>query len=200
MDGIIKLRLGSKECTDIERLKLTQVQGKLEAFWSHAHETSYKEKLDESLLDSMRRNVFALDNELVILSEKLRTAENDPAQKDVAELKKLAQNACDKEDYETEFKYYRIAADKGDAEAQHLLGTMYKNGTGVKQDYQEAARYFRLAADQGDADAQFCLGMMYLHDDGVRKNPQKALKYIRLAAQQGLEKAQVILEKADADW
>jgi TPR repeat protein len=48
-------------------------------------------------------------------------------------------------------KWYRLAADQGDADDQYNLGVMYDNGDGVPENDAEAARWFRLAADQGDA-------------------------------------------------
>jgi TPR repeat protein len=50
-------------------------------------------------------------------------------------------------------RWYRLAADQGDATAQFNLGALYQNGTGVPQNSSEAARWFRLAADQGHAHA-----------------------------------------------
>ena len=57
-------------------------------------------------------------------------------------------------------KWYRLAADQGDASAQYNLGVMYHFGKGVPQNYAEAAKWYRLAADQGNANAQHSLGLM----------------------------------------
>ncbi len=57
-------------------------------------------------------------------------------------------------------RWYRLAADQGNATAQFNLGVMYDTGRGVPQDDAEAVRWYRLAADQGDADAQFNLGFI----------------------------------------
>ena len=51
-------------------------------------------------------------------------------------------------------RWYRLAADQGDASGHFNLGMMYANGLGVPQDDVEAARWWRLAADQGVAEAQ----------------------------------------------
>jgi TPR repeat protein len=51
-------------------------------------------------------------------------------------------------------RWYRLAADQGDAKAQYNIGGCYSKGTGVVQDDAEALRWFRLAADQGLAEAQ----------------------------------------------
>ncbi|MSP33056.1 MAG: sel1 repeat family protein, partial [Pseudolabrys sp.] len=58
------------------------------------------------------------------------------------------------QDYAQAVKWYRLAADQGNAKAQSNLGLMYDNGQGVPQNYAEAMRWYRLAADQGLAEAQ----------------------------------------------
>ena len=45
--------------------------------------------------------------------------------------------AHDRGDYATAVTLWRPLADRGDAHAQFLLGTMYENGKGVTQDYSE---------------------------------------------------------------
>ena len=40
-------------------------------------------------------------------------------------------------------------AEKGDATAQHDIGTMYYYGDGVAQDYSEAVKWWRMAAQDG---------------------------------------------------
>jgi TPR repeat protein len=50
-------------------------------------------------------------------------------------------------------RWYRLAADQGDAGAQYNLGVSYHNGGGVVRNSAEAVRWFRLAADQGFAPA-----------------------------------------------
>ena len=64
-------------------------------------------------------------------------------------------------------RWYRLAAEQGDASAQLNLGVMYDNGRGVLKDEAEAVRWFRLAADQGNAAAQFNLGNGYYNGRGV---------------------------------
>jgi len=62
-----------------------------------------------------------------------------------------------KGDYIEAMRWYRKAADKGDADAMFNIGVLYDNGEGVKQDYIEAMRWYRKAADKGDADAKAAL-------------------------------------------
>jgi hypothetical protein len=51
-------------------------------------------------------------------------------------------------------KWYRKAADQGNANAFQNLGFMYEKGLGVPQDNTEALKWYRKAADQGQPDAQ----------------------------------------------
>ena len=48
-------------------------------------------------------------------------------------------------------RWFRKAADQGDAEAQCHLGDMFAEGRGEAQNDEEAARWYRKAADQGHA-------------------------------------------------
>mgnify|MGYP002130524370 CR=1 FL=1 len=45
-------------------------------------------------------------------------------------------------------KWFRKAADQGDATAQFNLGSMYANGQGTAQDYAQALRWYQAAAGQ----------------------------------------------------
>jgi len=98
------------------------------------------------------------------------------------------------QDYTEAMKWYRLAADQGDAWAQSNLGWMYRKGQGVPQDYAEAVEWYRLAADEWDTSAQFNLGSMYEKGKGVPQDYAEAAKWYRLAADQGLEKAAKGLE------
>ena len=65
------------------------------------------------------------------------------------------------QDYAEAVKWYRLAAEQGNAKAQYNLAVMYDNGEGVPQDYAEAVKWYRLAAEQGDAKAQHSVGRKY---------------------------------------
>ena len=53
------------------------------------------------------------------------------------------------QDYGEAVRWYRRAAEQGNARAQNNLGTMYQNGRGVAQNYVQAHKWFNLAAAQG---------------------------------------------------
>jgi TPR repeat protein len=85
-------------------------------------------------------------------------------------------------DYTTELRLVRPLAERGDAEAQEALGTLYVMGDGVVQDYVEAVKWFREAAEQGFAEAQDDLARMYVQGQGVPKNLVQAHMWFNLAA------------------
>ncbi len=89
------------------------------------------------------------------------------------------------QDYAEALKWYRKAAEQGDAKAQYDLGSMYGTGRGVTQDYAEAARWYRKAAEQGNAKAQYHLGSMYGTSRGVPQDYVQAYKWWNLAGAQG---------------
>ena len=79
-------------------------------------------------------------------------------------------------------KWFRLAAEDGNAPAQYSLGLAYEKGQGVPQDYQEAIKWYRLAATQGDSAAQTHLGVIYSNGKGVRKDFARAHMWFSLAA------------------
>ena len=97
------------------------------------------------------------------------------------------------QDYAEAARWYRRAAEQGNAVAQFRLGVMYDNGYGVPQDYAEAARWYRRAAEQGNAVAQFILGVICRNGRGVPQDYTEALRWYRRAAEQGHASAQFYL-------
>jgi hypothetical protein len=98
---------------------------------------------------------------------------------------------------------YKLAADRGDADAQLNLGMMYGTGRGgLAPDPREAARLYKLSADQGNALAQLQLAYMYENGDVLPKDWREAGRLYRLAADQGNAEAQANLadfyERGDA--
>ena len=49
----------------------------------------------------------------------------------------------------------RKAAEKGEPNAQFLMGNMYQKGQGIQQNYVEAAFWYRRGAAQGNSKAQY---------------------------------------------
>ena len=80
-------------------------------------------------------------------------------------------------------------AEKGDAEAQFLLGFAYVNGEDVERDYREGLKCYRKAADQGSIMGQFHLALLYEEGHLGQKDYAEARKWYRKAAEQGDPKA-----------
>lgn len=78
----------------------------------------------------------------------------------------------------------RGMANSGNADAQLLVGIMYKMGVGGEEHQSDAAYYFRMAAEQGLASAQTNLGKCYLAGEGVHEDDKKAFEWFEKAAKQ----------------
>ena len=102
------------------------------------------------------------------------------------------------QDYGEAVKWYRRAADQGEARAQIFLGQMYVTGKGVIQDNREAVKWYRQAADQGHAMGQYFLGVMYARGEGVAQDNREAYIWFLLAAVTGDENAVKNRDRADS--
>ena len=91
-------------------------------------------------------------------------------------------SAYERGDYAEAVKWYRKAAEQGNAGAQFSLGFSYIKGEGVPQDYAEAVKWYRKAADQGATAAQLNLGLMYKNGWGGPQDYVQAHKWFNLAA------------------
>ena len=78
----------------------------------------------------------------------------------------------------------RTLAERGDAEAQYALGTLYRYGQGVTRDYDEALRWWRKAAEQGVVDAQYALGNTYSGGTGIPRDNVLAYMWYSIATAQ----------------
>jgi hypothetical protein len=89
-----------------------------------------------------------------------------------------------------QFADVKARADRGDADAQLSVATLYGSGSGVARDPAKAAKYIRKAAEQGLARAQCLLGLAYSTGDGVKLDKAEAARWLHRAADQGLAEAQ----------
>lgn len=104
-----------------------------------------------------------------------------------------AKAAYDAKDYPTASVMLHSLAEKGDDEAQWLLGHLYREGDGVPQDYTESAKWYAKAAEQGDAGKQNALGAFYNLGTDFIQDRTEAAKWYRKAAEQGDQFAQTDL-------
>jgi TPR repeat protein len=92
-------------------------------------------------------------------------------------------------------KWYRKAAEQGNADAQTNLAQMYKEGKGVEKNYEEAVKWYRKAAEQGNVRAQSGLGVMLLYY-GLSSR-EEAEKWLRMAAKRHDKLAMSLIQDID---
>ena len=84
----------------------------------------------------------------------------------------------------------KLAAKRGDVEAQFKLGLIYG---GLLFEDVEAVKWFRKAAEQGHMESQVMLGYQYLTGKGLLEDNTEAVKWFTKAAEQGSADAQYAL-------
>ena len=107
------------------------------------------------------------------------------AQSSVASSLTDAYNAYINGDFDTALKLITPLAERGDAEAQFVLGYMYETGHVAPQNSTEAAKWFRKAADNDDTIAQISLGRLYEKGKGVPQDYVEAKVLYTKAAAKG---------------
>jgi TPR repeat protein len=90
-------------------------------------------------------------------------------------------------------KWYRLAAERGNASAQARLGEMYSVGWGVPKDHSQAFTWFHKSAQNGDVSGERDLGFVYLQGFGVAKDERNGVEWVRKAADRGDVGAQGLL-------
>lgn len=100
-------------------------------------------------------------------------------------------NCCEEDPYKA-FDYYKIAAEKGNSEAQNRVGVFYDNGNYVEQNHQKAVYWYKkaLKSDENNLPAKFNLGLSYYYGTGVNVDEDYGLQLIQEAADGGYESAQ----------
>ena len=101
--------------------------------------------------------------------------------------------AYQNQQYAVALKLFEAAAQKGNREAQHTLGFMYRDGRGTKRNDAKAMAWYRKAAEQDYAPAAYNLGLMYAQGEGTKADPAAAQRWFRRAADHGSVQAQVKL-------
>jgi hypothetical protein len=104
-----------------------------------------------------------------------------PALADVA----AGREAFEKGDYQRAVVEWQNPADRGDADAQFGMGSLYEIGAGeMKQDYKRADYWYRKAAEQGNTEAQYRLALIWgAGGDGFPPDLIEAYKWAALAAE-----------------
>ncbi|MGA2147672.1 MAG: tetratricopeptide repeat protein [Bryobacteraceae bacterium] len=93
-------------------------------------------------------------------------------------------------DYAEAIRWFRQAAEQGNAKAQFSLAFRYEQGQEVPRNYAEAIRWYRKAAEQGEPHAQFNLGVMYAKGQGVPQDYVQGYLWIDLGTSRSSGEAQ----------
>ena len=86
-------------------------------------------------------------------------------------------------------------AEGGDAYAQHIIGTAYRDGGLLIPDTAKAQKFLECAAEQGLDAAQHALGKLYLSDDADVHNSAKGVYWLKRSADNGNDHAAYRLGK-----
>lgn len=101
--------------------------------------------------------------------------------------------AYETNDYATSLIELEPLADQGHAEAQFVLGQMYRYGKGLPVDGAEALNWYSKSAEQGFVDAQYELGQIFRRGEGVSQDLPQSIHWYRMATGQGHSGAQFSL-------
>jgi TPR repeat protein len=101
-------------------------------------------------------------------------------------------NAFSSGNYDKAAKEFRVSAERGNSEAQLLLGLMYTLDAWQINE-EESAKWIKKAAEQDEPEAQYQLVSLYIHGKGVQEDMAEAYKWLNEAATQGHAKSQLLL-------
>ena len=97
-------------------------------------------------------------------------------------------------------RWYRKAAEAGNASAMNNLGYAYEHGEGVAEDQAEAVRWYRMAASADVGSAGWNLAVGYDEGDFGARNHSEAGRYLIEAALLGHEKALDAVRGGMTNW
>lgn len=87
-------------------------------------------------------------------------------------------------------RWFRLAAEQGDARAQTNLASLYRTGRGVERDDVEAVNWLVKAAEQRHPRAMYLLAERFAQGKGVPQSPVLAYVWMSRAASLGSPSAQ----------
>jgi TPR repeat protein len=96
-----------------------------------------------------------------------------------------SRNQYVEQDHNEAFRWFSLAAAKGNSEGEFHLGRCYHYGWGTTQDFSRAAKYYRRAAEQTNYVAMKSLGYLLMNGFGAEKDLQAARYWSLRAAKEG---------------
>lgn len=102
------------------------------------------------------------------------------------EALRRGREAASIDNYPEKMRWFRFAADHGNAEAQVAVGAMYMGGQGIPKDGKEGLRWYRKAAEQNDPLAAYSIGLLYHRGAaGLPKDSAEATRWYQKASERG---------------
>jgi TPR repeat protein len=92
---------------------------------------------------------------------------------------------CVPTNYDEAFRWFKQAADAGNAQGELQLGGCYSYGLGTAKDLTMATKYYRLSAEQTNYVAMKSLGYHLMNGYGVKTNEDEAKYWFTRAALEG---------------
>ena len=162
----------------------------------YANAVKWYKKAAEQGCSCAKEVLFRLDEEKRKAEEKRRQEAEEIERRKIQEDAEVHYNKgleyYNKKEYSESVKWFKKAAEQGNAKAQFKLGYCYQYEKGVIEDINEAVKWYNKAAEQGYAEAQNGLGDYYFWDSTTR-DYAKAVKWYKKAAEQGIARAQASL-------
>ncbi|HYV49058.1 MAG TPA: tetratricopeptide repeat protein [Myxococcaceae bacterium] len=152
---------------------------------------------DEALAEVRRRALYGKQAGAMETLERWAKAGDRGARRALGDV--CAADA-DRSVQERAARWYRLAAEAGDAAAQRKLGRALRSGAlGLAVDLQGARRWFAAAAGQGDAGAELSLGLMARNGEGAPRDAEAGARWLERAAGHGSAEAMFHLGNAFAN-
>ena len=125
---------------------------------------------------------------VMVKKEGISSIREEYVSKDVADkCYALGEEADKNNDKVGASRWYKLAADGGNASAMNSIGYYYSKGLGgLRENKVEARKWYRKAAEGGNASAMYSIGFYYDVDlGGFLENKEEALKWYRKATEGG---------------
>lgn len=115
-----------------------------------------------------------------------QTADNfDAKGLSVESMAKKGKEAYEAQNYNAALRWFRRAADLGNADAMMGMSWIYGNGRGVPQDDAEALRWLKISAEHGNAVAMWLVGADYQNGKVVPQDYAEAMRWYKKSADIG---------------
>jgi anti-anti-sigma factor len=101
----------------------------------------------------------------------------------------LENGTAGEHDVDEAFRWFREAAERGDADGQFKTGMAYAYGIGVDPDWNSAMDWYRRAANQGHAEAEYAVGMIHCYGLAGESNKPKAIEWYKRSLADGYQRA-----------